>query len=182
MPLRFEEMPACRNMISERTFEGRGILCLEPHCLELIAEEAFKRISFFLPEGCLDSLDKIIDDPESSQNDRYVAASLIENALISSQMSLPLCQDTGAANVFAWKGGQVFTGADDRDLIAEGVRKAWSASCLRNSMLCPSSFFEETNSGSNLPAQIEIESVQGSEYSFFFLAKGGGSSNKTFLF
>ena len=162
---------------------GKGrIVELEPEALALIAKTAFHDMSFHLSKKNLDEFAAIIDDPAASENERFVAACLIENAIISADGVLPLCQDTGVANVFAEKGERIFTGADDAGLISRGIYEAYREYNLRYSLVCPKSIFAECNSETNLPAQIEIGAVPGEEYKFFFIAKGGGSSNKTFLF
>lgn len=161
--------------------KGR-IVELKPEALALLAKNAFHDISFYLPKRQLDEFAGIIDDPEASENDRFVAASLIENAIIAADGVLPLCQDTGVANVLAEKGEGVFTGADDARHISRGIYEAYRDNSLRYSLVCPKTVFDEGNSATNMPAQIDISAVPGEEYRFFFIAKGGGSSNKTFLF
>jgi fumarate hydratase class I len=161
--------------------KGR-ILELNPHALALIAKTAFHDMSFYLSRKNLDEFAAIIDDPEASQNDKFVASCLIENAIISAEGVLPLCQDTGVANVVAEKGECIFTDVDDACHISRGIYEAYRENNLRYSLICPKTIFEESNSETNLPAQIDIAAVPGEEYKFFFIAKGGGSSNKTFLF
>jgi fumarate hydratase class I len=160
----------------------RRIIELNHDALALIAKTAFHDMSFYLPKKNLDEFAAIIDDPEASENDRFVSAALIENAIISAQGVLPLCQDTGVANVVAEKGEGIFTGENDALHISRGIYEAYRENNLRYSLVCAKTIFEEDNSETNLPAQIDIAAVPGAEYKFFFIAKGGGSSNKTFLF
>lgn len=164
------------------TVSDRQFLRIKPEALELIAETAFHDLHHFLSATFLEELANILKDSEASDNDKFVASSLLENAVIASECKLPLCQDTGVANVFASKGEEVLTFANDRLHISKGILNAYRQNNFRYSMLCPESVFSETNTDTNLPAQIEIEALQGNEYNFFFIAKGGGSSNKTFLF
>ncbi|MCX6983517.1 MAG: FumA C-terminus/TtdB family hydratase beta subunit [Lentisphaerae bacterium] len=172
----------CDDFIRISKWKKGRIIELNPDALALIAETAFHDMSFYLPKRQLDEFTAIIDDPEASENDRFVAASLIENAIISAEGVLPLCQDTGVANVLAEKGECIFTGSDDACHISRGIYEAYRENNLRYSLVCPKTIFGEANSETNLPAQIDIAAVPGDEYRFFFIAKGGGSSNKTFLF
>lgn len=172
----------CNNFIRISKWKKGKIIELHPEALALIAKSAFHDMSFYLPKKQLDEFAAIIDDPEASENDRFVAASLIENAIISAEGILPHCQDTGVANVFAEKGENIFTGGDDAQHISQGIYEAYRENNLRYSLVCPKTIFNEGNSETNLPAQIDIAAVPGNEYRFFFIAKGGGSSNKTFLF
>ncbi len=172
----------CDDLIRTSKFRNRRILELDPTALELLSRTAFHDMSFFLPHKFIESLMGIIDDPEAGENERFVAASLVENAIIASESVLPLCQDTGVANVIAKKGERILTGSDDACHISKGIFDAYTQDNLRYSMICPESLFTESNSGTNLPAQIEISSARGEEYKFFFIAKGGGSSNKTALY
>ncbi|MFA6293134.1 MAG: FumA C-terminus/TtdB family hydratase beta subunit [Victivallales bacterium] len=172
----------CDDFVRISKWKKGRIIELAPEALSLIAKTAFHDMSFHLSKKQLDEFAAIIDDPEASENDRFVAACLIENAIISADGILPLCQDTGVANVIAQKGERIFTGADDASHISHGIYDAYREDNLRYSLVCPKTVFEESNSESNLPAQIEIGAAPGEEYRFFFIAKGGGSSNKTFLF
>ncbi|MFA6568427.1 MAG: FumA C-terminus/TtdB family hydratase beta subunit [Victivallales bacterium] len=172
----------CDDFIRISKWGKRRIIELDPEALALIAKTAFHDMSFHLSKKHLDEFAAITDDPEASENDRFVAARLIENAIISAEGVLPLCQDTGVANVVAEKGECIFTGADDARHISRGIYEAYRENSLRYSLVCPKTIFEEANSETNLPAQIDIGAAPGGEYRFFFIAKGGGSSNKTFLF
>ncbi|MBE7323918.1 fumarate hydratase [Nocardioides sp. Y6] len=170
------------------TFEvdGRTFLKVEPEAIERLTTEAMHDISHYLRPGHLRQLRKIIDDPESSGNDRFVALDLLKNVNISAGGVLPMCQDTGTAIVMGKKSEGVLTGADDAEAISRGVFDAYTKLNLRYSQLAPLTTYEEKNTGTNLPAQIEIYSTpQDSgkpEYKFLFMAKGGGSANKSFLF
>ncbi len=160
----------------------REILVVDPKALEILAEEAMADVSFLLRPGHLAKLKKIIDDPEATDNDRFVAYNLLQNAAVAAQGALPSCQDTGTAIVMAKKGENVYTGVDDGEFLSKGIFKTYQNKNLRFSQIVPLSMFEEKNSGSNLPAQIDIYAKKGNTYEFLFLAKGGGSANKTFLY
>ena len=171
-----------RDHVGVTKLNGRDILTIEPAALTLLADNAFHDISHYLRPEHLAQLAKILDDPEASSNDRFVAFDLLKNANISAAGILPMCQDTGTAIVMAKKGQQVWTGADDEAALAAGVRKTFTETNLRYSQLAPLSMFVEKNTGDNLPAQIDLYATEGDEYHFLFIAKGGGSANKTFLF
>lgn len=160
----------------------REILSVDPKGLELLAEEAMKDVSFMLRSSHLQKLRNIIDDPEATDNDRFVACNLLQNAVVAVSGELPSCQDTGTAIVMAKKGENVYTGADDAEWLSRGIFNTYQNRNLRYSQIVPITMFEEKNSGSNLPAQIDIYAKKGSSYEFLFLAKGGGSANKTFLY
>src|SRR5262245_47834471 len=168
--------------VNAETFAGQTILKVEPAVLTELAREAVREVSHLLRTSHLRSLARILDDPEASSNDRYVARELLENAVIAAEGILPGCQDTGTAIVFAKKGERVWTGGGDEAALSEGIRKTYSESNLRYSQLAPLTLFEEKNTGSNLPAQIDIAAVPGDEYHFLFITKGGGSANKSRLF
>jgi fumarate hydratase class I len=171
-----------------RTFEvdGRTFLQVDPEALRLLTAEAMHDIAHYLRPAHLAQLRKIIDDPEASGNDRFVALDLLKNVNISAGGVLPMCQDTGTAIVMGKKSEGVLTGADDGEWISRGVHDAYTTLNLRYSQLAPLTMWEERNTGSNLPAQIELYSTPGvsgkPEYKFLFMAKGGGSANKSFLF
>ncbi len=161
---------------------GREILVVEPEALTRLAEEAMTDINHLLRPGHLAQLAKIIDDPEATANDKFVAYDLLKNANIAAGGVLPMCQDTGTAIVVAKKGGRVWTEGDDEGAIALGIREAYRKKNLRYSQVAPLSTFEEKNTGDNLPAQIDIAAEGENAYKFLFMAKGGGSANKTFLY
>jgi fumarate hydratase class I len=170
------------------TFEanGRTFLQVDPEAIRLLTAEAMHDIAHFLRPAHLAQLRRIIDDPESSGNDRFVALDLLKNVNISAGGVLPMCQDTGTAIVMGKKSEGVLTGADDGEAISRGVYDAYTKLNLRYSQLAPLTMWEEKNTGTNLPAQIELyataQGEKGPEYKFLFMAKGGGSANKSFLF
>ncbi len=164
------------------SFNGQTILKVAPEALRALAEQAFSDINHLLRPGHLRQLRKILDDPEASPQDRFVAFELLKNANISAGGILPMCQDTGTAIVMGKKGRRVWTEGGDEAALAGGVRDAYLNKNLRYSQLVPKSTFEESNSGDNLPAQIEIYAEGEDAYKFLFIAKGGGSANKSFLF
>ncbi|AKT43680.1 fumarate hydratase [Chondromyces crocatus] len=166
------------------TFEAAGqtFLRVEPEALTVLTREAMRDIAHLLRPGHLAQLRKILDDPEASANDRFVALDLLKNANIAAGGVLPMCQDTGTAIVMGKKGQLVFTGGGDEAAIARGVYDTYRTANLRYSQLAPVDMFTEKNTGNNLPAQIEIFATDGDAYKFLFMAKGGGSANKTYLF
>lgn len=168
--------------ISTVEIEGRKILKVNPKALELLAEQAMIDVSFLLRTAHLEKIAKILDDPEATDNDRFVAYTFLVNAQIAAEGQLPSCQDTGTAIVMAKKGENVYTGVDDAEYLSKGIFNTFQEKNLRYSQLVPLTMFEEKNSGNNLPAQIDIYAERGNEYKFLFLAKGGGSANKTFLY
>jgi fumarate hydratase class I len=161
---------------------GHTFLKIEPEALTRLTAEAMHDIAHYLRPGHLAQLRAILDDPEASANDRFVATELLQNANIAAGGVLPMCQDTGTAIVMGKKGQFVLTDADDEQAIARGVYDTYLTSNLRYSQLAPLSLFEEKNTGNNLPAQIELYATRGDAYKFLFMAKGGGSANKTYLF
>ena len=166
------------------TFEaaGRTFLKVEPEALTLLTREAMRDIAHLLRPGHLAQLTQILEDPEATPNDRFVARELLQNATIAAAGVLPSCQDTGTAIVMGKKGQFVFTGGGDEAAIARGVFDTYATSNLRYSQLAPLDVFREVNTGTNLPAQIEIYATDGDAYKFLFMAKGGGSANKSYLF
>ncbi|WP_203048430.1 fumarate hydratase [Pimelobacter simplex] len=166
--------------------DGRTFLKVSPEAIQQLTAEAMHDISHYLRPAHLTQLRKIIDDPEASGNDRFVALDLLKNVNISAGGVLPMCQDTGTAIVMGKKSEGVLTGADDAEWISKGVYDAYTKLNLRYSQLAPLTTYDEKNTGSNLPAQIELYSTaqgeKGPEYKFLFMAKGGGSANKSFLF
>jgi len=168
--------------VSLSEFEGQEVLKVAPEALRLLAERAFIDINHLLRPGHLQQLRNILDDPEASDNDRYVALDLLKNANISAGGILPMCQDTGTAIVLGKKGRRVWTDGGDEAAIGGGIFDAYRKANLRYSQVAPVSMYEETNTKSNLPAQIEIYSEGEDAYNFLFIAKGGGSANKSFLY
>jgi fumarate hydratase class I len=163
-------------------FEGREILKIDPEALTLLARDAMVDVAHLLRPSHLAQLAKILEDPEASENDRFVAMELLTNANIAAAGVLPGCQDTGTAIIIGHKGGSVFTSSDDAEALSRGVFQAYQEKNLRFSQMAPLDMYTEKNTGTNLPAQIEIYAEPGDEYHFLFVAKGGGSANKTFLY
>ncbi len=161
---------------------GRKVLKVDPAALEMLAKEAVSDVSFFLRTAHLEKLARIIDDPEATDNDRFVAYMMLKNTVVSSKGDLPWCQDTGTAIVIGKKGEDVWTGGNDAKSLSRGIFDTYRTRNLRYSQIVPYTMFEEKNTGSNLPAQIDIYSTEGRKYEFLFVTKGGGSANKTFLY
>lgn len=168
--------------VSSVEVEGTKILKVDPAGLTLLAQAAMHDCSFFLREEHQKQVAAILEDPEASENDKFVALTMLRNAEISAREVLPFCQDTGTATVMAKKGQYVWTGGSDEEALSEGIFNTYTQDNLRYSQTVALSMYEEKNSGNNLPAQIDIQAVQGNEYKFLFIAKGGGSSNKTSLY
>ena len=162
--------------------EGQTFLKVEPEAIRALTKEAMHDIAHYLRTEHLEQLASILADPEASPNDTFVATELLRNANIAAAGVLPMCQDTGTAIVMAKKGDRVVTFADDAEAISRGVFDTYTETNLRYSQLAPLSMFEEKNTGNNLPAQIELYTKPGDSYEFLFMAKGGGSANKSFLF
>ena len=155
---------------------------VEPEAIEKLTLQAFFDCSHLLRPGHLAQLRKILDDDEATPNDKFVAMDLLKNASIASGGVLPMCQDTGTAIVMGKRGGKVITDGSDEEALSKGIWQAYQKHNLRFSQVSPLNMFEEKNTGSNLPAQIDLYAPPGDEYKFMFMAKGGGSANKTFLF
>jgi fumarate hydratase class I len=168
--------------ISPAVVDKIQILRVAPEGLTLLAEQAFRDVSHFLRASHLKQLAAIFDDSESSANDKAVALELLKNAVIAAEGEFPMCQDTGTAIVIGKKGQSIWTGYSDEEALTKGIFNAYTKGNLRYSQNAPLSVYDEKNTGCNLPAQIELYAVQGDEYRFLFLAKGGGSANKTYLF
>ncbi|WP_333768927.1 fumarate hydratase [Streptomyces sp. IBSBF 2435] len=166
------------------TFEagGRTFLTVEPEALRLLAAEAMHDISHYLRPTHLAQLRRILDDPQASPNDRFVALDLLKNANIAAAGVLPMCQDTGTAIVMGKRGQQVLTSGGDEEALSRGIYDAYTKLNLRYSQMAPLTMWDEKNTGSNLPAQIELYATDGGAYKFLFMAKGGGSANKSFLY
>lgn len=168
--------------VSIGEFEGKEILKVGPEALSVLAREAMREVSFLLRAKHLEQVAAVLDDPEASPNDRGVALAMLRNAEVSAEGILPFCQDTGTATIYGKKGQQVWTGGGDEEALARGVYQTYTQENLRYSQTIPLSMYEEKNSGNNLPAQIDLHATNGMEYKFLFVAKGGGSANKTYLF
>lgn len=171
-----------KDYVSTIKVDGRKILKIDPKGLELLAKEAISDVSFYLRPAHLQKLANILKDPEASDNDRFVAHTMLLNQVVSAEGELPTCQDTGTAIVVAKKGESVWTGADDAEALSKGIFDTYKDKNLRYSQVVPFSMFDEKNTGTNLPAQIDIYAEKGNEYEFLFVTKGGGSGNKTFLY
>lgn len=168
--------------VSTINIGGREILKVDAQALELLAEQAMADVSFMLRTAHLEKVAKILDDPEATDNDRFVAYTLLKNAQVAVEGQLPSCQDTGTAIVMGKKGENVFTGSNDAEFLSKGIFNTYQNRNLRYSQVVAVNMFDEKNSGSNLPAQIDIYAEEGNEYKFLFMAKGGGSANKTYLY
>ncbi len=171
-----------RDFVATSAFDGTEILKVEPEALTCLARHAMRDCSFLLREEHLQQVAAILEDPLASENDRYVALTLLRNAELSAEGILPFCQDTGTAIVMAKKGQQVWTGANDAEYLSRGIYQAYTGENLRYSQTVPLDMYQEINSGTNLPAQIDLHASEGAAYEFLFIAKGGGSANKTSLY
>ena len=171
-----------RDHVSVTQFDGKDILKIEPDALTFLANEAIRDVSFLLRTAHLEKVAAILKDPEASANDRYVALAMLRNADTSSKGILPFCQDTGTATIFGKKGQQVWTGVKDEEYLTKGVYKTYTEENLRYSQTAPLTMYDEVDTGTNLPAQIDLMATDGMEYQFLFVTKGGGSANKTSLY
>ncbi len=163
-------------------FDGKEIVNVSADALTRLSEKAFQHVAHLYRTSHLEQLAKILDDPESSENDRFVALEMLKNAVISADFVFPMCQDTGTAIIMGKKGQQIWTGFSDEEALAKGVFQAYTRNNLRYSQNAPLTMYAEKNTGCNLPAQIELYAEPGDEYGFLFIAKGGGSANKTYLY
>ena len=163
-------------------FGGKEILKIDPEALTFLAAEALRAINFTFRASHLAQVAAILDDPEASQNDRMVALMLLKNAEIAAHGILPSCQDTGTATVIGKKGQDVWTEGDDAEFLSKGIHQTYTKENLRYSQTAPLTMYDEVNTKTNLPAQIDLYATQGDEYNFLFVSKGGGSANKTFLY
>ena len=163
-------------------FEGETIVKVAPEALTYLAETAMREISFKLRTEHLEKVAAILDDPEATDNDRTIALTMLRNAEVAAHGVLPFCQDTGTAIILGKRGQRIWTGGGDEAALSQGVYNTYTKENLRYSQTAPLSMYEETNTGSNLPAQIDLLATDGDSYDFLFVAKGGGSANKTFLF
>ena len=167
--------------VKVRSFEGQEVLCVDPQALTLLSSQAFHDINFFLRPAHLKQVAAILDDPEASENDRMVALTMLKNADVSSAGVLPFCQDTGTATILGKKGHAVWSIGDEAAL-SRGVYDAYTENNLRYSQNAALNMWDEKNTNTNLPAQMDLMTVDGNDYKFLFVAKGGGSANKSFLF
>ena len=171
-----------KDYVKTEDWNGHEMLVVDPEALTVIANVASHNCSFMLRREHNEMVAKILADPEASENDKFVALTMLRNAEIAAKGVLPFCQDTGTSICSAYKGQQVWTGCDDEEKISEGVYKTYTENNLRYSQNAPLTMYDEVNTGCNLPAQIEIHATEGDEYKFLFVAKGGGSANKTYLY
>ena len=170
------------DFVSTASFGDETVLVVQPEALSVLARQAFTDVAHLLRPAHLASLSRILSDTEASDNDRYVALEMLRNAVISAEGVFPMCQDTGTAVIIGKKGQRVWTGGGDEEALSRGVFDAYVDNNLRYSQNAPLSLYEEKNTGCNLPAQIELYATDGDAYRFLFIAKGGGSANKTYLF
>ena len=184
-PLAKEETPwrrVAEGLVSVASFEGQEVLKVAPEALTLVAREALRDVSFLYRPAHLAQVAAILEDPESSENDRGVALALLRNAEVASGFVLPMCQDTGTATIVGKKGHRVWTTGRDEEHLSRGVFETYAKENLRYSQTVPLTMYDEANSGTNLPAQVDLYATDGMEYHFLMIAKGGGSANKTALF
>ena len=171
-----------KDYVREVEFEGTKVLKVDPQGLRLIARQAFHDVAFMLRPEHNEMVASILKDPQASENDKSVALTMLRNASVAVEGKLPFCQDTGTATIVAKKGQRVWTGGGDEEALSHGVFDTYTTDNLRYSQTLALDMYTEKNSGCNLPAQVDIYAVDGEEYKFLFVAKGGGSANKTFLF
>ncbi|PLX85157.1 MAG: fumarate hydratase [Desulfuromonas sp.] len=179
---KYYKIEGSEKFISVASFDGQDVLKVDPEALTVLANQAMKDVSFMLRPEHNEQVAKILRDPESSMNDKGVAMAFLRNAEISANFELPLCQDTGTATMVAKKGQNVWTGANDAEYLSQGVYKTYTEENLRYSQTVALDMYKEKNTGTNLPAQIDIMATEGEAYKFLFMANGGGSANKTMLF
>ena len=171
-----------KDYVSVAEFDGQQVLKVEPEGLTALAHAAMRDCAFLLRTAHQQQVASILDDPEASDNDKFVALTMLRNAEISAKGVLPFCQDTGTATIIGKKGQRVWTGGGDEEALSKGVYLTYTQENLRYSQNAPLTMYDEVNTGTNLPAQIDLMAVDGDEYKFLFMAKGGGSSNKSYLF
>ena len=171
-----------KEYVSTTKFDGKEILKVDPEGLAFLSHQALRDVSFLLRPEHLEQVAAILGDPQASPNDRGVTIALLRNAEVAAKFILPLCQDTGTATIVGKKGQQVWTGARDEEYLSKGVHKMYTEENMRYSQTVPLTMYEEVNSGTNLPAQIDLYATQGDEYKFLFVTKGGGSANKMYLY
>ena len=177
----YYKIPGSEALVSTGEFEGQKVLKVSKEALTLMANTAFRDVSFLLRRSHNEQVAKILSDPEASDNDKYVALTFLRNAEVAAKGKLPLCQDTGTAIIHGEKGQQVWTGFDDKEALSLGVYKTYTEENLRYSQNAPLDMYREVNTKCNLPAQIDLEAEEGMEYRFLCVTKGGGSANKTYL-
>ena len=178
----YRKIEGSEKFVSVALFNGQEMLKINPAALTDLTSVAMRDLSFMLRPEHNRQVSKILDDPDSSENEKGVALAFLKNAEVSSQFELPICQDTGTAIIMGKKGQNVWTGADDAEALSRGVFKTYTEENLRYSQTVALDMYTEKNSGTNLPAQIDLYATEGAEYKFLFIAKGGGSANKTYLY
>jgi fumarate hydratase class I len=178
----YRKLEGSEKYVSVAPFADTDVLRVEPEALEVLAHEAMRDVAFLLRPSHNEQVASILADPEASENDRLVALAFLRNAVVSSRFQLPICQDTGTATVVAKKGQRVWTGVKDEAFLTKGILRTYTEENLRYSQTAGLTMYREKNTGNNLPAQIDIAATDGDAYKFLFLAKGGGSANKTMLF
>ena len=171
-----------KDYVKVENWNGHEMLVVDPEALTILSNAASHNNSFMLRREHNQMVAKILSDPEASENDKFVALTMLRNAEVAAKGVLPFCQDTGTAIVAAYKGQQVWTGCNDEEKISLGIYKTYTENNLRYSQNAPLNMYDYVNTGCNLPAQIEIHAEEGDEYKFLFVAKGGGSANKTYLY
>ena len=179
---KYYKIDGSEKYVSVEQFNGQEILKLDPEALTVISNAAMKDVSFLLRKEHNEQVAKILSDPEASSNDKVVAMAFLRNAMVSAQFELPTCQDTGTATVIGKKGQRVWTGVNDAEYISKGVFKTYTEENLRYSQTVALDMYKEKNTGTNLPAQIDLYADEGAAYKLLFIAKGGGSANKTMLY
>ncbi len=168
--------------VSTADFDGREILKVDPEGLAYLANQAMREVNFLLRPAHNEKVAQILSDPDASTNDRGVAMAMLQNAVVAAKFELPFCQDTGTATIVAKKGENVSTGSNDGEFISKGIFKTYTEENLRYSQNAPLNMYDEVNTNCNLPAQIDVYATTGNEYNFLFIAKGGGSANKSYLY
>ncbi|MBJ6725905.1 fumarate hydratase [Geomesophilobacter sediminis] len=179
---KYRLVPDSQKYVSVVQFEGQEVLKVDPEALTVAANQAMRDLSFMLRPEHNEMVAKILSDPEASQNDKGVALAFLRNAEVAAKFELPICQDTGTAIVMGKKGQAVWTGANDEEFLSKGVYRTYTEENLRYSQTIALDMYKEANTGTNLPAQIDLYATKGAEYKFLFMAKGGGSANKTYLY
>lgn len=179
---RYYKIEGSEKYVSTENFAGQPILKIAPEALSVLANTAMRDVAFLLRPEHNQQVAKILDDPEASQNDKGVALAFLRNAMVAAQFELPTCQDTGTATIVAKKGQQVWTGVNDEEYLSQGIFKTYTEENLRYSQTVALDMYKEKNTGTNLPAQIDLYATPGDAYKFLFVAKGGGSANKTTLY
>ncbi|KIH76642.1 fumarase, class I, homodimeric [Geoalkalibacter ferrihydriticus] len=179
---KYRLLPESQKYVSTTNFDGQEILKVVPEGLSVLANQAFRDVSFLLRPEHNEQVAKILSDPEASMNDKGVAVAFLRNAEVSANFELPFCQDTGTACIVGKKGQKVWTDCNDAEMLSQGVYKTYTEENLRYSQTVALDMYTEKNTGTNLPAQIDLYAAEGNEYKFLFVAKGGGSANKTMLY